>query len=407
MLSEQTVSVKINPVYFDYLDSDARYEIFYGGAGSGKSVFAAQKKVLQHLRDKGRRTLVLRKVKNTIRGSVFAQIKEVIYDMGVKHKFNIPKGASGHFDITGPDGNEFVFAGLDDAEKLKSIVGITDVWVEEAPELNEEDFKQVDLRLRGKGKYPKQIILTYNPVSALSWLKSYFHDVNRDNCTILKTTYKDNLFIDDEYVQMLEEMKDRDYVYYQIYALGEWGVLGNLIFTNYIIEDIPTEDHYYGSIYQGIDFGFNDPSAYVKVGLKDDELYIYDELYLRGLTNNELIPYVKERLSKGKIVADSSEPDRIKEFRQKGVDMTSAVKGKDSVKAGLDWAKRKRIHIHPSCVNFINEIQSYKYREDKDGNIYDEPVDMNNHLMDAFRYALEPLRHERRAGTLSRRSIGI
>jgi len=388
-------TVKINPPYFDYLDNDARYEIFYGGAGSGKSHFVSQKKVLQHAQEGGRKTLVIRKVRNTIRNSVFANIKEAIKDMGLEGKFYIPRGKT-EFDIRGPNGNEMLFVGLDDAEKLKSILGITDIWVEEATELTAEDFKQIDLRLRGKTAHPKQITLTFNPVSALSWIKGYFFDRKLDNCTILKTTYEDNLFIDDEYRQVLEGMKDRDYVYYQVYALGEWGVLGNLIFTNYIVEDIPTDPGSYRSIYQGLDFGFNDPSAFIKVGIKDNEIYVFDELYECGLTNNELIPKVKEKaVPNNVIIADSAEPDRIKEFRQASVRIKSAEKGQGSVKAGLDWAKRRRIHIHPNCQNFINEIKGYKYREDKDGNVYDEPVDMDNHLMDALRYALEPLRKDR------------
>jgi len=399
--------LKINKVFYPYLDNDKRYELLYGGAGSGKSHFVAQKKVLQHLDGPGRKTLVVRKVRNTIRNSVFTQIKTVVHDLGVEKLFEIPKGTA-HFDIRGPHNNEFVFTGLDDPEKLKSIVGITDVWVEEANELIEEDFKQIDLRLRGETKHPKQITLTFNPVSALSWLKGYFFDVERDNCSILKTTYKDNVFIDDDYRNMLENLKDQDYVYYQIYALGEWGVLGNLIFTNYVVGDISKDDNDYDSIYQGLDFGFNDPSAFIKVGLKDDELYILDELYLRGLTNNELIPMVGEKASaRTLIVADSSEPDRIKEFKQHGYYIRGAEKGPGSVKAGLDWAKRKKIHIHPDCANFVKEIQGYKYREDKDGNVYDEPVDINNHLMDAFRYALEGLWKERKVTTFSKRGLGI
>ena len=388
------IKIKMNSTFEPYLDNKARYEIFYGGAGSGKSHFVAQKKVLQHLQP-GRKTLVIRKVGRTIRNSVFAHIKQVIYDTRLEKMFHIPKGKS-DFDIKGPHGNEFVFTGLDDAEKLKSIVNITDVWIEEATEITEDDFKQIDLRLRGESKHPKQITMTFNPISALSWLKGYFFDIKRDNCSILKTTYKDNKFIDAEYKKMLEDLKNQDYVYYMIYALGEWGVLGNLIFTNYVVKEIPTKDEDYNSIYQGLDFGFNDPSAFVKVGLKDDELYVYDELYLRGLTNNELIPHVEKKANhRTTVIADSSEPDRIKEFKQNGFLIRGADKGQGSVKAGLDWAKRKRIHIHPDCQNFIKEIQGYKYREDKDGNVYDEPVDMNNHLMDAFRYALEPLRRSK------------
>ena len=407
LLNQQTATeIEINPVYYPYLNSTARYEIFYGGAGSGKSYFVAQKKVIQHLRDTGRKTLIVRKVKSSIRNTVFAQIREVVDDFGVRHKFEIPKGTA-YMDIRGPNGNEFLFTGLDDPEKIKSIAGITDIWIEEPTELTADDFKQLDLRLRGRSDFTKQITLTFNPISALHWIKGYFFDIKRDNCSILKTTYKDNLFIDDEYKQQLESYKEIDYIYYQIYALGEWGVLGNLIFNNYIIEDIPTEIENYGSIYQGIDFGFNDPSAYIKVGLKDDELYILDEMYLRGMTNNELIKCVGDKMGRGRVIADSSEPDRVKEFKQAGYDIVGAEKGPGSVKAGLDWAKRKRIHIHPNCTNFIKEIQGYKYREDKDGNVYDEPVDINNHLMDALRYALEPLRNERRITFSSSRGLGI
>ena len=392
-LLSQPVNIRtpINDAYLPYLENDARYEIFYGGAGSGKSHFVAQKKVMQHIRDTGRKTLIVRKVGNTLRNSCFALIKSVIHDMGVSGHFTIPKGKT-ILDITANNGNEFIFTGLDDVEKLKSITGVTDIWVEEASEIAEDDFKQLDLRLRGDTDHTKQITLTYNPISALSWLKAHFHDYHRGNCTILKTTYKDNLFIDDEYIQMLEEMRDRDYVYYQIYALGEWGVLGNLVFTNYIVEDIPKDIGMYRSIYQGLDFGFNDPSAFVKVGVKDDELYILDEFYQSGLTNNELIQLLAPVVdNKYQIIADSSEPSRIKEFNQNGWRVKSAEKGAGSIKAGLDWAKRKKIYIHPGCVNFIKEIQGYKYKEDKDGNVYDEPVDMNNHLMDALRYAIEPL----------------
>lgn len=389
------VRVKINSVYEPYLNNDSRYEIIYGGAGSGKSHFVAQKKILQHLEASGRKTLIIRKIRSTIRNSVFSHIKQVIHEMGLEKLFEIPRGAA-HFDIKGPHGNEILFTGLDDAEKLKSIVGITDVWVEEATELTEDDFKQVDLRIRGETKHPKQITLTFNPVSALSWIKGYFFDTKKENCEILKTTYKDNSFIDDDYREVLEALKDQDYTYYQIYALGEWGVLGNLVFSNYVVEDIPTEERYYNTIYQGLDFGFNDPSAFIKVGIKDDELYILDEIYERGLTNNELISVVENRVNKkAHIIADSSEPDRIKEFKQRGFIIRGAEKGQGSVKAGLDWIKRKKIHIHPRCENFVKEIQGYKYREDKDGNVYDEPVDLNNHLMDALRYALEPLRKEK------------
>ena len=399
---EVKVSRKIfNSVYLPYLDNKKRYEIIYGGAGSGKSVFVAQKKVLQHL-DGKHKTLVVRKVARTSRNSTFSLIKDIISEWNCNNLFKINKSDMEIINLK--NGNQFIFSGLDDVEKLKSITGITDIWVEEASEITQEDFQQLDLRMRGKTRQTKQITMTFNPISALSWIKGYFFDVKRDDTTILKTTYKDNKFIDKEYINVLEGLKEQDHVYYQIYALGEWGVLGNLVFTNYVVEDIPTE---YKTIYQGLDFGFNDPSAFIKIGLKDDELYVFDELYVRGLTNNELIPLVREKADRSPIIADSSEPDRIKEFKQNGLNVRAAEKGPGSIKAGLDWAKRKRIHIHPDCTNFIKEIQGYKYREDKDGNVYDEPVDMNNHLMDALRYALEPLHKDRKLASISKKALGL
>lgn len=389
------IQFDINSIYKPYIKSANRYEIIYGGSGSGKSHFVAQKKVLQHITQTGRKTLVVRKVGKTIRHSCFALLREVIAQSGASELFQIPRGKT-EFDITAINGNQFIFTGLDDVEKLKSIAGITDIWIEEATELSEDDFKQIDLRLRGESRYPKQITLTFNPISALSWLKSYFFDRVSGDVSILKTTYKHNKFIDEDYKRVLEDLQYQDPTYYQIYALGEWGVLGNLIFSNYQVHDFDNSDHLY-SLYQGLDFGFNDPSAYLKIGIKDDEIYILDELYLKGLTNNELIGYVDEVADKKKfIIADSSEPDRIKEFRQKGFTIKAAEKGAGSIKAGLDFLKRKKIHIHPSCSNFTKEIQGYKYREDKDGNVYDEPIDINNHLMDAFRYAVEDMRKDRK-----------
>lgn len=193
---------------------------------------------------------------------------------------------------------------------------------------------------------------------------------------------------------MLEDLKNQDETYYKIYALGEWGVLGNLVYTNYVVEDIPLDESRYSSIYYGLDFGYNDPSALLKIGWKDNEIYVLDEIYERHLTNTDLIELCKKKIDKKHmIIADSAEPDRIEEFKKAGFRIQACTKGKDSVRFGIDWIKRHKIRIHPNCVNTIKEIQTYKYREDKDGNVLDEPVDFNNHAMDALRYATEPLRN--------------
>lgn len=380
-----------NDIYYPLYKDKSRYLVLYGGAGSGKSVFAAQKILVRILTEQPHRFLVVRKVARTLRFSVFSLFQDIIAQWNLTPLFKVNKS---DMTITCMNGNQILFAGLDDVEKLKSIANITGIWVEEASELEQKDFQQLDLRLRGPTKHYKQIILTFNPISALHWLKKVFFDFKKDNATIVKSTYKDNKFIDPEYVKVLEDLKNQDETYYKIYALGEWGVLGNLVFANYVIEDIPLNDESYNAIYYGLDFGYNDPSALIKIGWKDSEIYVLDEIYERHLTNTELIKLCENRVDKKHlIIADSAEPDRIKEFKKAGFRIQGCTKGKDSVKFGIDWLKRRKIHIHPSCVNTIKEIQTYKYKEDKDGNVLDEPVDFNDHAMAALRYGTELLRN--------------
>jgi phage terminase large subunit len=382
-----------NKAFKPYLDNRSRYEIFYGGAGSGKSMFIAQRLVLRAMKEKGHKFLIVRKVAKTNRHSTFALIMAILRSWKVLGLFKVNKS---DMEIGCLNGNQVIFTGLDDVEKLKSIAGITDIWVEEASEITQEDFQQLDLRLRGKTQWPLQITMTFNPVSALSWLKSFFFDAPKENCVIHKSTYKDNRFLDDEYKKVIEDLKNQDYTYYQIYGLGEWGVLGNLVFHNYVFEDIPYKEQDFDAVYQGLDFGFNHPSALVRVGMKDDELYVFDELYETGLTNAELIREIAKLTDKRKqITADSAEPARIKEFRQAGFNVVPSVKGAGSVKDGIDWLKRHKIHISKNCPNILAEMQQYSYKKDKDGNVLDEPIEFKDDAIAALRYAIEPLRSQK------------
>ncbi|WP_416199081.1 MAG: hypothetical protein ACFWUA_05120 [Sporanaerobacter sp.] len=282
-----------NPVYLPYLDTDNRYEVIYGGAGSGKSVFMAQKKLYLNMRDKGRNTLVVRKVGKTNRYSTFALFNQIISDWNLYPIFNINKS---DLTITNKyNKNQIRFAGLDDVEKLKSITfesGIlTDVWMEEASEANVNDFRVLDTRLRGLNKYniPFQINLTFNPVSQLSWLKSQFFDNTnksfRDKVSILKSTYLDNKFIDNEYREMLELLKNEDLNFYNVYALGNWGTFQNIILSNWEVKELDLNNIWkdYDYLVYGLDFGYNHPSALILVGIKDNNIYVLDELYKRKI----------------------------------------------------------------------------------------------------------------------------
>ena len=220
-----------NKVYLPYLDNLNRYLIFYGGAGSGKSYFVVERYIKKILQQKMMNLLVVRATGKSNRDSTFALFKQVINKWKLSKYFKINESDLRIKSLL--NGNEIIFSGLDDVEKLKSVTfskgELTDIWIEEASEILESDFNQLDVRLRGKGT-KKQIVLSFNPIDINHWLKKKFFDIARDNVTIVHTTYKDNDFLDEEYKQLLEGYKDTDEYYYNVYCLGQWGVLGKTVF---------------------------------------------------------------------------------------------------------------------------------------------------------------------------------
>lgn len=222
-LHDQT-NEKFIPLY----SNKSRYLVLVGGGGSGKSIFAGRKILERMVSEKGHRFLVCRKVAKTIRESCFQQLRGQISEHYNYTEFDINKS---DMKITHkPTGNEILFAGLDDVEKLKSIYNITGIWIEEASELEESDFNQLDIRLRGETAHYKQIILSFNPIDINHWLKKKFFDNKVEDATTVHSTYKDNKFLDDEAKKVLEAFKTTDPYYYSVYCLGEWGVLGKTIF---------------------------------------------------------------------------------------------------------------------------------------------------------------------------------
>lgn len=225
---QDTTNACFLPLFFD----THRFLVLKGGGGSGKSVFAARKIVERAVSEPGHRFLVCRKVGNTLRQSCFRLICALIStyypDAGAKIR-------SGDMTIAFPNGSEILFSGLDDVEKLKSIYEITDIWIEEATELDESDLNQLNIRMRGKSPYYRQMIITFNPVNILHWLKRRFFDGQRPEISArIKThesTYRDNRFLSTEDKEELEHYKYIDPYYYQVYCLGEWGVTGKTVFS--------------------------------------------------------------------------------------------------------------------------------------------------------------------------------
>ena len=378
------ITVNINKKIFDSLKgASSRFVVSYGGAGSGKSFTQAQYEVAKLLKNK-ETTLVLRKYGTTLNDSVVRIIREMIDSYGISGLVSENK-TDRH--ITFPNKSQIIFKGLDDPEKIKSIHGVTRVWIEEASELSYEDFKQLNLRLRGREDL--QMTLTFNPIDEEHWINKHFFlnpDV-RKKTTIIKTTYKDNVFIDEAYKEELESYKTIDENYYRIYVRGDWGVAskGRIFPIWETIDTFPEIDGFW----YGLDFGYaQDPAAIVKVLPVKDRIYLDEVLYQKELTNSDIAKHLKQQGYSGEVViCDSAEPKSIQELRLLGINAVAADKGPGSINEGIDFLKTKHILITSRSTNLKRENRFYSWEQKRDGTVVDKPKDSFNHLIDATRYA--------------------
>lgn len=396
------INIKVNDAYLPYLNDMSDVLILYGGSGSGKSKFMSQRVVIDVLGG-GRNYLILRQVARTIRRSVFNEIVKAISESGLSAHFKVNKSEA---LITCSNGYQIMFAGLDDVEKIKSITPqlgvLTDAWIEEATETNRDSFKNLLKRLRGGDEsVAKRIVMTFNPIIKLHWIyQEFFATIGwRDDQTeyhskelsILKTWYVHNAFLTKQDVENL--LDEKDAYYRNVYTFGNWGILGAVIFKNWIVRDLSHMHEQFTNTKYGLDFGFSKDPAALVVAHYDrlrKTIYIYDELYERELTNQYLAYKVVNIVSKNApVICDSSEPKSIAELRQHRVNALKASKGKDSVVHGIQWLQGMQIVVDSKCVNMQTELSMYKWREDSAGNVLPEPVDSHNHLIDALRYAME------------------
>lgn len=363
---------------------------------SGKSHIVARKILYRLLKESQckHNFLIIRKVDRTIKRSVFTLMKNIISKWGLIKDFDI--NLTDKTMVYRPTGAQIMFSGLDDVEKLKSIEGVTSIWCEEATELTQEDFEQLDLRLRGETGALKQIILTLNPISEQHWIKRVFFDDPIQGVFTLKTTYVDNAFIDDEYKMVMENKKKSNPRYYNIYALGNWGTAEGLIFTNVTQRLIRQEELQGLECVQGLDFGYtNDPSAFniSYVDKVNKRIFVYDGFYEKGMSNAEIAEKIKSMLAhKHMTTADSSEPKSIDYIMAKGVSISSAQKGPDSVNAGIDFLLEYEIIVNSHLVEFMTEFYNYAWAVDKNNKPTNKPIDDFNHFIDSLRYAVERIR---------------
>lgn len=396
------LTIKANRIFKDPDQSQKRYIVMKGSAGSGKSVDTAQHYILRLMSDPGRNLLCVRKSDVTNRDSTFAELQGAIFRMfGEQYKKYWYINSSDMRLECIANHNQIFFRGVNDEkqrEKLKSIAvkrgKLTDVWIEEATELTQNDFEIIDDRLRGelpKGQF-YQIRLTFNPVSSSHWIKKHFFDRADPDVFTHHSTYKDNRFIDDAYYRRMERRKEVDPDGYRIYGLGEWGEVGGLILTNYVIEDFDTSPERFDYMVNAQDFGYNHADCIGEVGFKDGELYLCREIYEFEKDTGELIELADKRGFNKSLTmwCDSAEPDRIKMWRKAGYKARGVKKEPNSVRAQIDYLKLHKIHIHPSCVNTIKEIQQWKWKKNEKTNEYlDEPVNFFDDTMAMLRYSIE------------------
>ena len=381
----------ILPVYWPYVrDYTTRFNVYYGGAGSGKSHFVAQKVILKCLQYK-RKLLVVRKVGNTLKDSVWAMFLKLLYQMPAVIK-SINKS---EYTIELINGTIILFKGFDDPEKIKSIEGITDIVVEEASELTEDDFDQLNLRLRADCGM-LQIHLMFNPVSKANWVyKRFFADGTPEDTVIIHTTYKDNPYLPKEYIKSLLRLERTNPAYFKIYVLGDFATLDKLVFPVKTVRLVSEEEVKGLLFWVGMDFGYtNDPTAITwgYCDTKNLKLYITGEYNKTGMTNDVIATTVTNLgLSKERIIADAAEPKSIAELRRLGIGrITGAAKGPDSVKNGIDRIQRYDIIIDERCTNTVEEFDNYTWKKDKKtGEYINEPVDTFNHHIDSIRYGTQ------------------
>lgn len=337
------------------------------------------------LEHKNARLGVFRDTLTALKITALLELREALDNYEIPYKEN-----KSEHTIAFPNGSIILFRGLDDLKKIRSL-NLDFVWIEQAEEVEWETFAEVEKRLRGKvsKKYYGQILLTVTPELKTHWIYNYFHRLNRG--IVIHFHYKDNVFLPKEYVDEYEDLKEIDYELYVKYTLGKWGTLTNIVYEKWDKLKLPVSTPKYWT--GGVDFGYNNPSVFLLIGWYDGEPYIHKEVYKRHLTNKEFIKKIKEMLESvglqpynlDTVYCDSSEPDRIEEFKQAGF---KAEGGTKKFTERIDKVKTVKIHINPECVNTIKEIRSYKFKKDKDGNIEDKPVPKFDHSMDAMGYCI-------------------
>ncbi len=360
--------------------SNALVNINVGGKGSSKSYSIAQLLISKMVSERDKVIGISRKTFPSLRMTAMKLYFDLLKEYGIYDESKHNKTFNSYEHGT----NLVQFFGLDEEEKARS-ADFSYLWMEEANDFTYGDYTTFKLQLRHKSTDGKknQLFLSLNPTDANGWIPE--RASKESDAILIHSTYRDNPFLTKDYVKSLEDLLYADDYSYRVYTLGEWGRLEGRIYTKYtILPELPNLDK--SKWAYGLDFGLVNPSAIVKVYLLDDKVYAEERLYQSGLTNSDLIEKFSHE-QRGDIHGDPSAKMMIEEIRRAGY---AAFEGHKGVKESIDLCQRQTLFIPQSSTNLIKEIQSYHWKKDKDNSesFLPEPVKMNDHAMDALRYAI-------------------
>ena len=412
-MAQITLNLKKNlfvPKFYSLLmDYSHRWEFWCGSAGSGKSYTIAQKIIIRCCSEKIK-ILVCRRYATTLRNSCFALFKEILSKWQLTKYVKIKET---DMSITFPNGSQIIMTGLDEETKLLSLTDISTVWVEEAYEVEKPKVEQLNLRMRGRASN-QQIFLSWNPISKNSWLYDFTVANPPNNSIFIHSTYKDNPFLNKEYISALDEMEIRNPARYRVYGRGEWGVdTEGLVITNWRAEEFdPMALASQGLEHRvGMDLGWIDKSAIVDTlyDRANKTIYVFNGFYKSGCQLSELAEAIRSmNLQKTKIYVDAAEPRSIQYFKSEGINATACAKGKDSVKAGLMFLQDNLIIVHPKCQNFITELENFSYIKSKQTGEWTEDTTHEwSHAIDACRYGYSDIYTNKKLKTFDKAALSL
>ena len=398
------------PKFYTLLtDYSHRWEFWVGSAGSGKSYTIAQKIIIRCCREPIR-VVVCRRYGTTLRNTCFSLLKEILTKWKLTPYVKIRET---DMNIRFPNGSEIILLGLDEETKLLSLNNVSCIWVEEAYEVPQPIVEQLNIRMRGQANN-QQLLLSWNPISKNSWLYNFTVVEPPANSIYIHSTYRDNPFLNAEYIAALDEMEVRNPSKYRVYGRGEWGVdTEGLVITNWRSEEFDYMELASSGLERraGCDLGWIDPSAVIDSLYDRDNkvIYVFNEFYRSGCQLENLAAAIKDmELTRTKLYVDAAEPRTIQYFRQQGINATACAKGKDSVKTGYQFLQDHLIIVHPKCQKLITELENFSYIKSKQTGEWTEDTTHEwSHAIDALRYGYADIYTQTKLKTINKSALGL